>query len=344
MAKYYSGYGGKKKRLTWVYFLVAILVVTMMVVLWKGYNPFGKTDDDNTAEISTPIAEPETTPEPEDNSGAVEFTVEEKTIEVEKEIVVETDSQISKQIADAMQAANALPPRIIEARDKLNELLPMANDKQQQFIIKKHLSDLAEVWLFSRKLFPNDNLCTTYRVKPGDQLRTIAKEFKIPYELIMQLNNIKRPELLKASQTLKVINGPFNAKVFLSAFTMDVYLQDTFIKSFHVGVGKPDMKTPTGLWQVKADGKMVKPPWPDPVSGQILHYGDPGYALGSRWIGLEGITGNAVGRTGFGIHGTKDPETIGTPSSRGCIRLHNGNVIIVYNLLYPVRSQVRVVE
>ncbi|GAH54375.1 unnamed protein product, partial [marine sediment metagenome] len=76
----------------------------------------------------------------------------------------------------------------------------------------------------------------------------------------------------------------------------------------------------------------------------LLHYGEPGYALGSRWIGLEGIKGAAKDRIGFGIHGTDEPETIGTESSRGCIRLHNGDVIFVYDLLVPVHSLVEVVE
>jgi lipoprotein-anchoring transpeptidase ErfK/SrfK len=71
---------------------------------------------------------------------------------------------------------------------------------------------------------------------------------------------------------------------------------------------------------------------------------DPGYPLGSRWIGLEGIKGNAKGRTGFGIHGTKEPKQIGTTGSRGCIRMHNGEVIRIYNLLVPNLSTVEVVE
>ena len=66
--------------------------------------------------------------------------------------------------------------------------------------------------------------------------------------------------------------------------------------------------------------------------------------LGSRWIALDGLEGNAKGRTGFAIHGTKEPESIGTRSSRGCIRLLNGEAIEVYNLLVPVLSEVRVID
>jgi lipoprotein-anchoring transpeptidase ErfK/SrfK len=56
------------------------------------------------------------------------------------------------------------------------------------------------------------------------------------------------------------------------------------------------------------------------------------------------MMGEAKDRSGFGIHGTVEPETIGTKSSRGCIRLHNGDVIFVYNLLVPVYSKVEIVD
>ena len=43
-----------------------------------------------------------------------------------------------------------------------------------------------------------------------------------------------------------------------------------------------------------------------------------------------------MGRTGFAIHGTKEPEQIGTAGSRGCIRMYNDDVVLMYNLLVPL--------
>ena len=104
------------------------------------------------------------------------------------------------------------------------------------------------------------------------------------------------------------------------------------------------METPTGLWAVKPAGKLITPTWTDPLSGKTYEAEDPDYPLGSRWIGLEGLKGDAVGRTGFAIHGTKNPEEIGTAGSQGCVRLHNGDVILLYNLLVPEYSRVEIVE
>ena len=55
-------------------------------------------------------------------------------------------------------------------------------------------------------------------------------------------------------------------------------------------------------------------------------------------IGLHGKEGEAVGRGGFGIHGTIRPEEIGKAASRGCIRLHNKDVAVLYDLLAEGQS------
>ena len=234
--------------------------------------------------------------------------------------------------------------RIVAARDKLNEALRMPLTANQQVTIKKWLSALADRWLFSRDYYPGDTLCSTYEVKPGEILSDIAKRHKIPYQALLEINNIARPEALRAGETIKVVNGPFNAIVYRSAFVMDLYLQSTYVRSFRVGLGSPESPTPTGLWRVKQDGKLIKPSWTDPDTGRLYEGSDPDYPLGSRWIGLDGIQGSAKGRTGFAIHGTKKPEEIGTASSKGCIRLHNGDAILMYNLLTPVYSELRIVD
>jgi LysM repeat protein len=198
--------------------------------------------------------------------------------------------------------------------------------------------------LFSRTVFPEDELCSYYRVQPGDLLSTIGRRFKVPYEILMEINDIRRPEALQAGETIKVINGPFHARVYRSTFTMDLFLQDTYVRSFPVGLGKPGMETPTGLWAVKSGGKLIAPTWVDPVSGKKYEPVDPDYPLGSRWIGLEGLKGNAVGRTGFAIHGTKEPDQIGTAGSRGCIRMRNEDAVLLYSLQVPLYSRVEVVQ
>jgi LysM repeat protein len=258
----------------------------------------------------------------------------------------EANPSLAGQIAQAMELLTRSPgsgPKIIEARNRLNELLPKAGGQERVFI-KEQLSNLADQWLFSKFVYPEDTLCGGYKVNSGDLLSNIGKQHNVPYETLMQINGIAKPEALQAGVTIKVINGPFNAKVYRSTFTMDVYLQNTYVKSFSVGLGKPGMETPTGRWKVQAGGKLVQPVWTDPVTGRTYHKEDADYPLGSRWIALEGIEGNALNKKGFAIHGTKSPEQIGTPGSQGCIRLHNGDAIKVYDMLMQGVSMVDVVD
>jgi lipoprotein-anchoring transpeptidase ErfK/SrfK len=219
---------------------------------------------------------------------------------------------------------------------------PLTNEQER--LVKAKLSELATKWLFGPDIYPSDRLCQSYLVQPGDQLRVIGQRCKVPYELLMSINRIPRPEALRAGQYIKIVNGPFHAKVSRSNFTVDIYLQDTYVCTYPVGLGRPGYETPKGLWVVKPGGKLIKPQWTDPDTGRTYRPEDPDYPLGSRWIGLEGIEGEAVGREGFAIHGTNDPNQIGQQGSRGCIRLHNGDAVAVYNMLMPGQSKVRVTD
>jgi len=247
-------------------------------------------------------------------------------------------------ISDAKKLIKSEPMKIIKARDMLNEVLGMNVNPQQRAAVKQMLSGLADKWLFSKDVYPGDALCGYYRIQSGDLLSIIGKRHNVTWEILKEINGIYNPALIQAGQTIKIIKGPFHARVYKSTFTIDIYLQDTFVKSFPVGLGKPGYETPTGLWQAKPGGKLIKPRWTDPDTGKVYEPDDPDYPLGSRWIGLEGLKGEALGRTGFAIHGTKDPDEIGVAKSRGCIRLHNGNAILVYNLMIPGKSKVEVVE
>jgi LysM repeat protein len=256
----------------------------------------------------------------------------------------EYNPELAASIDDISACIETDPPRIIEARTKLNEMLSAPMDEQQLAFIKKQLSKLSKEWLFSRTIFSEDKLCGSYKVKPGDRFEVLAKRFNVPYEILMKINNIRNPKALRAGETIKIINGPFHCRIYRSTFTMDLYLQDTFVRSFSVGIGRPEMETPTGLWIVKPTGKLISPTWTDPATGKTYEAENPDYPLGARWVGLEGVDGAAKGRAGFAIHGTKKPEEINRAVSRGCIRLFNDDVILLYDLLTPGVSQVIVVE
>lgn len=363
----YRTFKVRKKHNT-VYFILAVIVIVVVVFLLIKFR--GREDDTAVPDLTQPeitqTQQPEQaeTEEPEtvEKEPAQPETVETEIVEPtppEQEIAKSDLEQIPPEqagqdsdelinpevkalIAEALQDVNA--GNIIAARDKLNQTLSMGLSPQIVTSVKAQMANLTAKWLFSRDSLPGDTLTELYEARSGDLLSGIGKKYKIPHEILQQINNIPKPESLQVGQTIKVINGPFHAIVYRSTFTMDLYLQNTYVKSYRVGLGQEAKETPTGKWCVKAGGKLVKPTWRDPETGRTYIADDPDYPLGSRWIALEGLEGNAEGRTGFAIHGTKDPDTIGTRSSKGCIRLLNGDAIELYNLVVPVASKVRIVD
>ncbi|MHC4264678.1 MAG: L,D-transpeptidase family protein [Planctomycetota bacterium] len=350
-------YGRRSKSWTkWLSAIVVLIIFAVIVVILFGYNPFKKDQESPPEPSATEI--PSLKPQEEEEAPIPTQEIlsepEEKVVLESTETVINTDvilepneppsPQIADLISESIKILDDNPDRIVEARQLLNDALLTTTNLQQQELLKRTLSELSDLWLFSKKVYPQDKLCGTYKVEPGEQLRNIGRTFNVPYEALMEINKISDASRLQAGQVLKIVHGPFHAIIDRSDFTLDLYLQDTFVKSFQVGLGKEEMETPTGLWVVEQGGKLIKPRWTDPITQITYEANDPDYPLGSRWIALEGLEGDALGREGFAIHGTKDPETIGTRSSQGCIRLHNGNVILVYKLLEEGVSKVRVMD
>ncbi|MHB9129611.1 MAG: L,D-transpeptidase family protein [Armatimonadota bacterium] len=80
--------------------------------------------------------------------------------------------------------------------------------------------------------------------------------------------------------------------------------------------------SPVGRLQIAV--KAVNPTWnaPNYAGGGKLLPG-PDNPLGNRWLGLS--------RSGYGIHGTNDPATIGRLVSHGCIRLFPSHILKLFD-------------
>lgn len=359
MARAYTGSRGvrttRNRRLRRI---VPLLVLTTLAIAFA-YNSFTRnkprtaaasTDTPIQTLTDTPIqtqtdTEPPSEMQATDSAASVEEPqAQQGPSEIEPLPTDEHDSGTVGPTAENPPALDLNDAEIIQTRNRLNAALQDPARIEHHRAVKERLGRLAEKWLFSRTVYPHDTLCTNYKVEPGDLLSTIGRKHKIPYQILLKINRISDPRTLRAGDTIKVINGPFNACINRSTFTLDLYLQDTFVRSFPVGLGRAGRETPTGLWRVKPDGKLVEPSWTDPETNRTYHASDPDYPLGSRWIGLEGLEGNAKQRTGFAIHGTKNTQSIEKAASRGCIRMYDNDAVLMYNLLIPALSQVRVTD
>lgn len=93
----------------------------------------------------------------------------------------------------------------------------------------------------------------------------------------------------------------YRITVDLSDRKLYLYDGSKLIKSYPVGIGKILSKTPQGDYLI-----VNKQP-------------NPGGPYGAMWMGLS--------RRHYGIHGTNRPASIGQRVSRGCIRMHNADVL-----------------
>ena len=86
----------------------------------------------------------------------------------------------------------------------------------------------------------------------------------------------------------------------------------------------------------------MRPSW-SPPGREPLPYGHPENIIGTRWLGLRAIEGTDTSIKGYGIHGTIEPESVGTPSSAGCIRLRNEEVEELFDFIpEPSQAKLRV--
>lgn len=230
---------------------------------------------------------------------------------------------------------------LVTARAHLNSALHSGLSPTDEKRVRQALTDLARQTIFSRLVFENDPLVERYVVKSGDRLQLIARRYKVSENLLAEINALPRKDFIRAGAPLKVVCGPFHAAVVKRDHALHVYLQDVYICTYGVALGQ-DGSTPTGTW--KAINHLENPSWVDPVTGKRWHPDDPSNPIGEFWIGLEGIEGEAVGKVGFGIHGTIEPETIGQDVSLGCVRLAADDIAALYKYLVPGASLITITD
>jgi len=227
----------------------------------------------------------------------------------------------------------------LTARANLSAALQLGVDGNDEEFVRRELVRVGNETVLSARIVNGDPLVDRYVIRAGDVLAKIAAAYKVSPDLLASVNGIIDKDRIREGQTIKIIKGPFRAVVSKHTYTLDVYIGDTFVRSFSVGLGADD-STPTGEWKVVT--KLMNPTYYPPRGGEIIAADDPKNPLGERWIGLVGVSGAAVDQERYGIHGTNEPDSIGKNVSMGCIRLHNEDVEALYTCLVENHSTVTV--
>lgn len=219
--------------------------------------------------------------------------------------------------------------KLLEAREILFTLLDVSRDRNAREQAGKHLGDIHIELVFNPHPMPEKE---EYTVSSGDSLDRLARRFGTTVELLQKSNRITghipgcegvicNGCLIRIGQKLRILKGEFSILVDIETNTLTVYLNDRFFKRYPVGTGAYD-KTPTG--SSKVTDRIRHPPWWRP-NGNVIPYGHEDNLLGTHWLALD------IPR--YGIHGTWQPETIGTYESAGCIRMYNDDVEELFELI-----------
>lgn len=200
------------------------------------------------------------------------------------------------------------------------------------------LSSINDRLVFSSEIVPGDPFTIAYTVRPGDSLAKIVKSLgvQVDWRLLQRVNGLARPDQIQPGQVLKVVTGPFHGAIARNNHRLDLYLgegpNEVFVKEFLVGLGEHHC-TPSGLFRVRTHSKLINPPWTNPRTREHYAANDPDNPIGEFWLGLEGISEHNRQEAGFGMHGTIDPGSIGRNESMGCVRMRDGEIDVLYEVM-----------
>jgi hypothetical protein len=164
--------------------------------------------------------------------------------------------------------------------------------------------------------YVNGKLIRKASVKPNavNDLGVVAMP-KVSNQLLLRAGNAAGSAVV--SWRFKQFAYPSKWKTCIVVDKSDLRLywivNDQMVKSYPVACGRPSLPTPNAIWRVG-----------------IKYYTDPSSAFGPRKMRLFRQRGGSYVYTGYGIHGTNYPPSIGTYASHGCIRMYPRDVIELF--------------
>ncbi|HEU5047316.1 MAG TPA: L,D-transpeptidase family protein [Rickettsiales bacterium] len=164
-----------------------------------------------------------------------------------------------------------------------------------------------------------------YTVQRGDNLYILARRFDVGIVALLAANPGVTPKNLKAGQTLLlptayVLPRPHNGIVLnLPELRLFYFVDEHTVLTFPVSIGREGWKTPLGVTEIVL--KRKDPVWipPDSIREEDPTLPDKVPAGPHNPLGLYAMN---LGWSGYRIHGTNAPYSIGRRGSHGCIRLY----------------------
>jgi len=220
-----------------------------------------------------------------------------------------------------------LQGKFLNALSLLERVITESDNDEVKNTAYKEIGDINVRLIFSP--IPRKD-SVIYKVKAGDSLTLIAKQFNTTVDLIIKSNKLK-DTVIRPEKRLKITSGSgFSIEVYTKSNKLILKNNGDPVKTYIVATGTHD-GTPLGNFKIV--NKLKNPPWY--TAGTRVPANSPKNVLGTRWMGIS--------EKGYGIHGTIDPASIGKQSTEGCIRMYNKDVEELFDLV-PVGTPVTIAK
>ena len=168
-----------------------------------------------------------------------------------------------------------------------------------------------------------------HTVKSGDTLGRIAANCFTSVNALVRLNNLgDGNSTILPHQVLSWLDGTWSIRVSKQHYVLILYFNNKPYRYYRVGIGRED-RTPAGTFLISS--RIAHPDWTPP--GKHIPYGNPENVLGTHWLGLSPVGDTDPTLSGYGIHGTWEPDSIGKAASSGCVRMRNEDVEELFDFI-----------
>jgi hypothetical protein len=222
------------------------------------------------------------------------------------------DNEIREQFIKCMQVAHQLLQQG-SWTNVLAQLSPWYRDanltKAESEKLTELLDRLAGSVIYSR----DHRLEPPYRVRPGDNLVQIARQYQVTWELLAKINGIPDPYRLDGVEVLKVLRGPFHALVDLTHrdITLMLEFRDPQGNISPLYAGRFPIRAISGVSELEGQYEVLRK-----APGPRLQQPGP--------LALE-LSQQVI------IHGPADPQSL--PKSRATIELPETDMEDIYDIL-----------
>jgi len=203
---------------------------------------------------------------------------------------------------NAISPMQALRDSIEPAEDRLGASF-VARARGEQVTVEEVAGDGVAKWTFANPVASGDNLLFLVDDYDGvDHYRVL-----LPTRPNGSFGWIHKDQV-------DLLRHNFAIRVELDEFRLTVFDHDQVVFDTTVGVARDNAPTPLGRYYTT---EIIRPIQSDSVYGAFA-YGLSGFS--ETFVTFSGGPGQ------LGIHGTNDPDTLGTNVSSGCIRMHNDDI------------------